>query len=354
MQNDLNILEVGPIFDATTNQAEVLALVFFAMTYAAGLPIAMPLMFVASGLYFWVDKLFLCRYFQRPPKLGNQVMVKVLDLLFIAVLLRISVACWMYGLLPISWHNPGGVSSYSSFNTAHPLSVSGQSYSSILNSIHSQLIDSYPLVTYLTDRMFKPNVFPMFVLLILLLVSTLMSYLFRFLYNTIPVFWVLEYLYNACCGKSKVYDASTLRQAKRGMVVNSYDLFRLHDPLRKSSAPLTGDYFQYIDATNRKGCCGSNFVQPHPSDMISDTQKAEGWVVNVLPDDIIVKEKQWVKSSTTRNLHISEHDTMLFTEELERKKTFEVIEEHACASYAIDEIPAYKTAALAIIESLGV
>ena len=190
--------------------------------------------------------MFLCRFFEKPPKLGNQVMVKVLDLMFIAALLRVCVACWMYGLLPIPWRN-SGVSSYGSFDAAHPLSVSGQSYSSILNLAQKHIQSSYSIVSYLTDRMFKPNVFPMFIVLIAMVVATLLAYVFRFIYTTVPIFWVLEYIWRAACSKSKVYDSSTLRRAKRGLVINSYDLFRLHDPLRKVSAPLTRDYFQFIE-----------------------------------------------------------------------------------------------------------
>lgn len=95
MQADVNALvfillsivsflqEHGGPFDTTVNNAQLLALLFFAMTYSAGLPIMMFMTTVAYFIYFYVDKLLLLRYYAKPPKMGDAIM-EVLSLIFMA------------------------------------------------------------------------------------------------------------------------------------------------------------------------------------------------------------------------------------------------------------------------------
>ena len=53
-QKDLNDLQNGPEFDPTVNTAELLLLTFFSMTFAAGIPIMMPLACVTFVTYFFI------------------------------------------------------------------------------------------------------------------------------------------------------------------------------------------------------------------------------------------------------------------------------------------------------------
>ena len=71
MQNQLNYLEVGPEFEVTEHTAQLLTFIFFAMTFSAGLPLLMPLCFLAFVVFFRVDKMLLCRFYRKPPFFGD-------------------------------------------------------------------------------------------------------------------------------------------------------------------------------------------------------------------------------------------------------------------------------------------
>ena len=90
-------MEVGPIFSPTANTAELLLLLFFAMTFAPGLPIMMPLACVAFTLFFFTDKMLFLHYYQRPAHLNDGVMQVVLRLLPWAAVIRLAIGCWMLG-----------------------------------------------------------------------------------------------------------------------------------------------------------------------------------------------------------------------------------------------------------------
>ena len=61
---------VGPVFDVTVDAAHVLGFVFFAMTYATGVPLLMPLLCVACLAFWFVNRLQLLRFEKKPPKFG--------------------------------------------------------------------------------------------------------------------------------------------------------------------------------------------------------------------------------------------------------------------------------------------
>jgi hypothetical protein len=401
-QHDLNTLQVGPIFDATTNQAQVLANVFFAMTYAAGLPISMPLAMVACIFYFYMDKLLLLRYFQRPPKLGNSVMVKVLGALYYAALIRLALACWMFGLLPVPWKGLEGSSGadddLTSLSQSTILSQTTQSYTGILNTLRSNVVahsastSTSDLVTFFTDRIFLPNVFPVFLLFVILILMSVLSALFKLIYRTVPIFWVLECLLKSCSRKNrKIYDSSALKQQKNGKgqgkpyVVDGYDVFMMKHDLRKQSAPMTRAYFKYIPRSDHGGwcsrlcCCRNNKVEPDPRSALDSAARDEGWDVaderevaiqsgydlhahsgrqspeksstgNEIQPEIVDKHryvtvKHWNKQPPAIVAGVDRYEGEL-------KRTFEIVHEHACSSYALDEIPAYQTAMVGILESL--
>ena len=65
-QKDLNDLQNGPEFDPTVNTAELLLLTFFSMTFAAGIPIMMPLACVTFVTYFFVEKMLFLHYYKKP------------------------------------------------------------------------------------------------------------------------------------------------------------------------------------------------------------------------------------------------------------------------------------------------
>ena len=81
-QKDLNDLQNGPEFDPTVNTAELLLLTFFSMTFAAGIPIMMPLACVTFVAYFFVEKMLFLHYYKTPSHLDDGVTRVVLGALY--------------------------------------------------------------------------------------------------------------------------------------------------------------------------------------------------------------------------------------------------------------------------------
>ena len=81
-QKDLNDLQNGPEFDPTVNTAELLLLTFFSMTFAAGIPIMMPLACVTFVTYFFVEKMLFLHYYKTPSHLDDGVTRVVLGAIY--------------------------------------------------------------------------------------------------------------------------------------------------------------------------------------------------------------------------------------------------------------------------------
>lgn len=161
------MLEVGQVFDSTDHTAQLLTLLFFTMTYGPGLPLLMPLCLFAFVLYFYVDKLLLCRFYQAPPHVGDKAIRILIELLPVAALIRLAVACWMFG-------NPSILVTTSSPNT--------KQYESVLQKVR----DHGSGFAYANNRIFRPNVFPLFVLLLVVLAILLVMRLWK----QLPFYWI--------------------------------------------------------------------------------------------------------------------------------------------------------------------
>jgi hypothetical protein len=222
MQHDLNMLEVGPVFDSTDHTAQLLTLLFFAMLYAPGLPLLMPLCCFAFTLYFRVDKYLLCRYYQKPPHMGDAAIRLVVQYLPIAAVLRLGFACWMFS-------NQKILTTTSSAST--------QAYDTFLSTLR-QSNGGFGIASV---RLFQPNVFPLFCLLIIVLVGVFLIHFWK----QLPVFWVFKMLEFVV--QSLTRSAENIFQNQNDMgTIEGWDLLRLKDPLRRQSAPFTGEYFRYV------------------------------------------------------------------------------------------------------------
>jgi len=90
MQHQLNYYEVGSDFEITEHTAQLLTYLFFAMTFASGLPLMMPLCCFAYMVFFRVDKMLLCRFYKKPPHFGDgSIRMVVTCLPFAAILVCI-------------------------------------------------------------------------------------------------------------------------------------------------------------------------------------------------------------------------------------------------------------------------
>jgi hypothetical protein len=184
MQDDLNKLMVGEIFDSTDHAAQLLTLLFFAMAYAPGLPLLMPLGCFAFVLYFRIDKFLICRFYRKPLNIGPAVIKEVLFYLPFAALIRLGFGAWMYSnpdILPI-----GAVKSQN------------EQYMTFLENQKA----AWGGETTANNRLFQFNTFPLFFyflfILFLIFVKTFWNYL--------PFKWIwrlIEKLFFVCCSKRK-------------------------------------------------------------------------------------------------------------------------------------------------------
>ena len=199
MQYDLDMIELGPIFQPNSHASLLLLSLFIAMPFASGIPVFMPLAAAVFITYFRNDKKFLFRYYQEPYKTGNKIMKKVISLLPFAGIMRLAFGIWMLsnsdifdGTIPS--YNPnlakhsgavnGAVSQGSSasgagVNTAGASSsissaasfISTDSYLKSITNVKTMFYDAVSVPNYhvLFDRAFQPNTFPLTVILILIL-----------------------------------------------------------------------------------------------------------------------------------------------------------------------------------------
>jgi hypothetical protein len=324
MQHDLNMLEVGPVFDSTDHTAQLLTLLFFAMLYAPGLPLLMPLCCFAFTLYFRVDKFLLCRFYQKPPHIGDEAIRLVISYLPYAAVLRLCFACWMFGNKHIL------------VTTSSP---STQAYETFLANIRGEQSSHDGGDGYIRDRIFRTNVFPLF---ILLLVTLLGIFLNRF-WKQLPVFWVWKILQFVVMSIFYTTKDIFADQSEGGMI-DPWDLLRMKDPLRRQSSPFTGEYYRFVKHKDEiPDTCVQMFEYAYLT-QLNETEMEEGWRMEDRSDFVVQ-----VKEFTEDGKRIDGHRV----HKGEKKLTYEVIQDHRCNSYDVERVPAYKLAIHGLREGIA-
>lgn len=319
MQHDLNMLEVGPVFDATQNNAQLLALLFLAMTYGPGLPLLTPLMFAAFILYFNVDKLLLATYYQKPPQIGNEAIKVVVQYLPIAAMVRLAIAIWMYGnadILPdtVSDEVPGA-------------------YQENLNSLKS----GWPSIfSTFRDRALRPNTFPLFILL-----AVIVGFYFveKFWYQ-LPFYWIYRFnkiLYRVFCTQH-IYKTSGTKES-----LHPFEIQKRNDALRLETAPYTGDYFRYVKHKDEIPHTFYDMCTYNSLTNIDEREVEEGWEL-ADQGDYVIKVKIFSTEMKMPDGTLKEKGT--------RKKTYEIVGDFQCNSYDVEKVPAYKIAIQGLREGM--
>jgi hypothetical protein len=342
MQDELNAMEVGPEFDIVTNTATMLTLVFFAMIYASGLPILIPVACITFICYFGFYKTLVLRFYKKPPRVGAGIIEAVIGLLPYAAILRLMFSAWMLGntdILPATF--PVLSASASGVSQADSGSYNSNSYLDFLGKAQEHL-PANPNSASLVERLSQPNIFPLAVVIVFIIVVKIILKLWPYL----PVAWVQNIfgcMYKMCCKHSaKVYVDSS------GHVLNSvegYDLLKDNgNGLRQEMAPFTGDYFSYISRKDEMpskclDMCSSAFSTD--LNTITEEEAINGFVRLDKDDKYVVKSKQWLHSST--HLGISRTKGEL-------KKTYEVIRDIGVNSYHLKNIPRYRLAWYSLTE----
>lgn len=323
MQHDLNMLEVGPVFDSTDHSAQLLTLLFFAMMYAPGLPLLMPLCCFAFVLYFRVDKLLLCRFYQKPPNIGDAAIRIVIMYLPFAAILRLAVGIWMLG------------------NTVILKTVSNAStvaYFKFLKSAQSHSFGNAAI----NSKVFQGNTFPLFLLLIFITVCVFLL----FVWKELPLEWMYRILESCFSSGAASKDILfTEKEAKTSEVVTAWELLRTNDPLRQQSSPFTGEFFRLVKHKDEiPDTCVQMFSYAYLT-QLTEVELEEGYKM-LDRGDFVVKVKLWMqfdhkKIDGTRSKH-GEH-----------KKTYEVVADHRCYSYDIEKVSEYRVAMQAFREGVA-
>lgn len=331
MQHDLNMLEVGPVFDSTDHTAQLLTLLFFSMTFAPGLPLLMPLCCFAFALYFRVDKLLLCRYYQAPPHVGDATIRLVVHLLPVAAIIRLGFACWMFSC-PDTAFGRGAIE-------ASSVSVD---YRDFLETARSSSASSG--FTFANDRIFQPNTFPLFVLLLIVAAIVVLARV----YQEIPLHLLFSRLLD--CVNSLSADGHASADARRlaevarsghrseeasDDLVSAWSLAKLNDPLRQQSAGYTREYFRYVKHRDEiPDSCYDMFAYAYLT-KLTDLDRDQGWQLEER-GEFVVRTKTFLDAS--KRLDGSRARVG------ERKRTYEVVADNKCFSYDIEKVPAYATA----------
>jgi hypothetical protein len=307
-QHDLNMLEVGSTFDSTDHSAQLLTLLFFAMMYAPGLPLLMPLCCFAFTVYFRVDKLLLCRYYQKPPNVGDAAIKLALYYLPFAAVLRLAIGVWMLGNTDI---------------LKTTLDASQASYKDFLISSRNEAGTSSDT----NNKIFQSNTFPLFILLLFILVCIFIISMWK----KLPVYWIYKIISSIVMKQVDIFE-----NQKESGTVTAWELLRLDDPLRQQSAAFTNEYFRLIKHRDEiPDTCFKMFSYAYLT-QLSEVDIEEGYKMQDR-GDFVVKVKLWTqfdnkKIDGTRSKHG------------ELKRTYEVVANHRCYSYDIEKVPEYRIA----------
>jgi hypothetical protein len=298
------MLEVGPVFDATMHTAQLLTLLFFAMTFAPGLPLLMPLCCFAFILYFRIDKFLLCRFYQKPPHFGDAAIKVVISQLPWACVIRLAFGCWMLGNNSILPEDSAGV--LSSGTDAAESQTSGG----------------------VAGHIARSNTLPLLILMIIIVAGKLVMKLFEY----IPIYWVLKCFFIVFRELESSHHAARVRRATQDgdeAPVHPWNLVKSGDPNRQQIAPFTGDYLRFIKHKDEIPDTCMQMCSYAYLTNIGEAELEEGWEMRH-QGDFVIKVKVW-KEVKRRSKH----------KRGDLKKTYEVIADHRCATYNIEKIPAY-------------
>ena len=282
-QADVNLMEVGPVFDPIGNAAHLLLVLFFVMTFAPGIPIMMPLGFFIFALYTWSDKLLLLRYFRRPPKVEEGVGEIIVKCLPWAAIIRLGIACWMFSNQDIF---PSGMDD---------IAVAGQSGSTYTDGLGfyqnatssdgaigttSTYVESF--LPWATRLLKQYNTYVLFVILMIILIIKMI----RKIWVLLPFYWIFNFyrlFKKLCCGKRRVH-------ANEDGYIEQFDIFMLKHPLRREQAPFTGGYYKFIRLVDDiPGCWEANCKKEVPD--LTEEEENNGWKVTIMHDLYDVKAK---------------------------------------------------------------
>lgn len=326
LQKDLNDIHLGPSFPLGVHLARLSALIFFAMTYAPGLPLLMP---ITGNLFlccYMIHRSMLLQFYKVPFFPGTDVMNLVIDILPCAAILRLGFACWMLSadsILSSVLPQSKGVGLGSMF---------GVSSSSLSLYAYAQYVSELQDTAYLPDmlavvedRLKHANVLPCFAFAVIIAVVMGFEYLDKFVLSKVR--WVLGriawFFYKHC--RRRPLDPL----AKSAGFLHYYELRSLHDPLRREAAPFTGVYFSFLGRKSVEQKWWKRLI-PKRCKKNKEHDLPMGWEVNDMGWDFEVKVKNWASITDDQGARTKG----------EHKRTYEVInDQRYCSTFRMELLP---------------
>jgi uncharacterized membrane protein YgcG len=324
-------------FDVRVRCGQMLAWVFTAMTFGAGVPILLPLCAVKLFLLFRMDKFFFCRFYKQPPTSGPGLIQWVLSVLPYAAIVRLAFSIFILsadGLLPDTWPSVQGADQSAGGYSANVISI--DNYSTLVQ--HLKDANYVPSAwAWLGRRILRVNTFPLFVLILVIVAVKIIRKLWDFLPPVVLVryFW----RFTKC-----LLGYNHFRASKKPGYIHPYDLtFHHPDPLRNQEASLSGGYMKYLRHKDDVpftwysfSCFFWKYCYPK-----KESLPELGFRWEILEDgDFDVKIKTWPAT-----MQLAEGSIKMTGDQ---KYTFDLICEQYCNSFNLESIPAYRTVGLAL------
>jgi len=286
-QRSLNKKMEGPEFEISTRFPMILNTLAVTMVFSSALPVLLPIAFVACQFFFHVDKLLLLRYFKKPPAYDAKLASGTVHLLPFVLLVHCAFATWVYSAKEVFQSTCIPIES---FDYEEYLETAGD----------------YDNLNVL-PRILRRNVFPMFLVTMLLFTLIVYEYLGSTIVNALlkgtvgtalkVVFAPFKKLWQCCCGHVKLVD-------------------------KEFNPPFTKDFV--------RGYAKSD----HPPSL---SQKA-GWELEEDEDGFKVHRKKWIDTGEIAGKRHQEGDM---------KKTWEAIRDTQVHTYSIRNNPIYTDAMIA-------
>ena len=208
---------------------------------------------------------------------------------------------------------------------------------------------SPPVSVYdFTGRINRPNVLPLFVLFILVIVATIIGFLWKYL----PVYWAYKifeiFIRYYCKSDADIYEKmnggeNDAKETLNSDSIHPWDLVKTGDPLRQQMAPYSGEYFRYLKhKAEIPNTCLEMFSYGGLT-KLTEVEAEEGWMI-ADKGEFVVKVKGWMESHRRSDNTTSTPG--------EWKRTYEVIADHRCCSFNIERVPAYKMAIKGLWEGI--
>lgn len=203
------------------------------MTFAAGVPLLLPLCALVLALLFRMDKYLFCRFYVQPKKSTAALMEYVLSVLPFAAVVRLAFSIYILSSGIINTMFPAASGTDASAQGYSASAISLDSYNTEIASLQNQhfLPD---FLYFLEMRVFQANTLPLFIFLVLIVIVITI----RRLWNYLPfvVFYKLSWrLLKYICR------CNSFRASKTSGFIHPYDLtFHHPDPLRNQEASLSG------------------------------------------------------------------------------------------------------------------